>query len=183
MTEIEMVNNVKNGSLESFDLLMQNYQEQVYKVALSFTKNQDSAMDVTQNVFLKAYQNIAGFRGDSLFKTWLTRIAYNESQNWQKKNKHVFSDEDPDKTAAFDGIEEEYLANENRTTLLRSLYTLNTKYRLAVVLRYFENYSIREIADTLSCSEGVVKNMLFRSLQKLKLSLKDKDFGEQNVSR
>jgi len=65
--------------------------------------------------------------------------------------------------------------------LLRCLYDLNTKYRLAVVLRYFENYSIREIAATLKCSEGVVKNMLFRSLQKLKSMIKIDEFEVPNA--
>ena len=75
------------------------------------------------------------------------------------------------------GNDDEAMAQENKTVLLRSLYELNTRYRLAVVLRYFENYSIREIASALSCSEGVVKNMLFRSLQKLKIYLKANEFG------
>ena len=182
MTELEMINDVKSGSIQSFDMLMKNYQEQVYRVALSFAKNQDSAMDITQNVFLKAYQNISSFRGDSMFKTWLTRIAFNEGQNWQKKNKHSYVDQDPDSTADQEGIEEEYIARENKTMLLRSLYTLNTRYRLAVILRYFENYSLKEIAETLSCSEGVVKNMLFRSLKKLKSALKANDIGVKNVN-
>jgi RNA polymerase sigma-70 factor (ECF subfamily) len=63
------------------------------------------------------------------------------------------------------------LVNENKAQLLRCLFELNTKYRLAVVLRYFENMSIKEISTSLNCSEGVVKNMLFRSIQKLKNTL------------
>ena len=77
--------------------------------------------------------------------------------------------------------EDEILVEENKTILLRSLYELNTKYRTAVVLRYFENYSIREISSVLGCSEGVVKNMLFRSLQKLKNYLKANEFGVNNA--
>jgi RNA polymerase sigma-70 factor (ECF subfamily) len=71
--------------------------------------------------------------------------------------------------------EDEILNKEKKLMLLRSLYDLNTKYRVAVVLRYFENYSISDIADTLKCSEGVVKNMLFRSLKKLKKQLQQTD--------
>ena len=73
--------------------------------------------------------------------------------------------------------EDEFLASENKILLIRCLYELNTKYRLAVILKYFENYSIKEIADTLDCSEGVVKNMLFRSLQKLRSKLRLRDNG------
>ena len=67
--------------------------------------------------------------------------------------------------------EDELLAKEYRSQLLRSLFALNTKYRLAVVLRYFEDMPIREIAGSMKCSEGVVKNMLYRSLQRLKVNL------------
>jgi len=181
MTETEIIQDVKNGSLESFDHLMQSYQGQVYKIAFGFAKNRDNAMDISQNVFLKAYQNINSFRGDSQFKTWLSRITFNESQNWIKKNKRIHIDEHIDNNPDPKFTEDDILVQENRTLLLRSLYDLSTKYRLAVVLRYFENYSIREISETLSCSEGVVKNMLFRSLQKLKTSLKDYDMGVKDA--
>lgn len=181
MTETELINNIRTGSEESFDQLMQMYQTHVYNVAFSYTKSSESAMDISQDVFMKVYKNLARFRGESQFKTWLTRIAYNESYNWSKKNKKYMQMENLND---FDGSMEqkdEVLAEENRTILLRSLYELNTRYRLAVVLRYFENYSIREIATVLECSEGVVKNMLFRSLQKLKHYLKANEFGVHNA--
>jgi RNA polymerase sigma-70 factor (ECF subfamily) len=181
MTESEIINQVRSGSEESFDQLMQNYQSHVYNVAFSFTKDSENALDISQDVFVKVYKNLNSFRGESQFKTWLTRIAFNESQNWLKKNKrHIDMENLKDKSAHVDSTDE-MLAKENRTILLRSLYELNTKYRLAVVLRYFENYSIREIASTMSCSEGVVKNMLFRSLQKLKNYLGANEFGVNDV--
>ncbi len=125
-------------------------------------------MDVTQNVFLKAYENLTKFQGKSQFKTWLMRIAYNESNNWMKKNKFNISAHDPDILPSDSDQEDNYLVQEHRALMLQSLFQLNTRYRLAVILRYFENYSIREISKVLKCSEGMVKNMLFRSLQKLK---------------
>lgn len=177
MTESDLINNVRAGSEESFDQLMQSFQSHVYNVAFSFTKNPDSAMDISQDVFIKVYKNLSSFRGESQLKTWLTRIAFNESQNWLKKNKRHINMENITDNPGQVGNDDEAMAQENKTVLLRSLYELNTRYRLAVVLRYFENYSIREIASALSCSEGVVKNMLFRSLQKLKIYLKANEFG------
>ena len=178
---------IKNGNTESFDELMQLHQQKVYQVAYSYAKSSHEAMDITQNIFLKVYKNLKQFRGDSQFKTWLMRIAFNEGQNWVKKNRRHKMNEDiyerPAETATQVTHEDEYIAAENKTTLLRSLYELNTKYRLAVILRYFENYSIREIAATLNCSEGVVKNILFRSLQKLKSVLSNVDTGENNEYR
>ena len=173
----EIIREVQNGSHDAFDQLMQDHQAMVYRVAYSFAKNTDSAMDISQNVFLKVYQNLDHFRGDSQIKTWISRIAFNESQNWIKKHKKQLPVDDAELPPDPARQEDNLLAKENRIMLLRCLYGLNTKYRLAVVLRYFENYSIREIARTLNCSEGVVKNMLYRSLQKLKNMIKTDELG------
>ena len=155
-----LVKEIKSGQQESYDELMQRHQQKVYHIAYSFTRSEQGAMEITQNVFLKAYENQGRYREDSQFKTWLTRISYNEGQNWMKKNKKHLAQEDldshPTEVSSPDTQEDEYLALENKTIFLRSLYGLNTKYRLAIVLRYFVNYSIRDIAETLKCSEVVV---------------------------
>lgn len=183
-TDEVLIMEVIEGMRESYDELMRNHQQNIYHIAYSFAKSSDAAMDITQNVFLKAYENLKRFRGESQFKTWLMRIAYNESQNWVRKNKKYQPREDMqdlhNEQISSLTQEDEFLASENRTFLLRSLYELNTRYRLAIVLRYFEHYPIRDIAEILDCSEGVVKNMLFRSLQKLRKVLNAVDFGEKN---
>lgn len=177
-----LVEEIRGGSEKSFDQLMQNHQDQVFRMAHSFTKDTENAMDITQNIFLKVYQNLNRFRGQSQFKSWLMRIAFNESLNWIKKNKKYQTHEDINQTMTNDqnpvSQEDELVAQENRALLLKSLYELNTKYRVAVVLRYFENCSIRDISGILKCSEGVVKNMLFRSLRKLKDNLSTIDAGD-----
>jgi RNA polymerase sigma-70 factor (ECF subfamily) len=179
-----LVKDIKEGQMDSYNELMQRHQKNVYHIAYSFAKSEQGAMDITQNIFLKAYENINRFREESQFKTWLTRISYNEGQNWVRKNKKHLAHEDLTHQITEVGVpvtqEDEYLALENKTILLRSLYELNTKYRLAIVLRYFENYSIHDIAETLNCSEGVVKNMLHRSLQKLKKHLTSTEIGENH---
>jgi RNA polymerase sigma-70 factor (ECF subfamily) len=171
-----LIDEIRSGSHVAFDMLMQRYQSSVYQVAYGFTKDMENALDITQNVFLKVFENISKFRSQSRFKTWLMRIAFNESHNWWKKNKRYqrHQDSDFETQGQHNSIsqEEEYLAQENRALLLKSLYELNTKYRLAVVLRYFENYSVKDISQVLKCSEGVVKSILFRSIQKLKNNIK-----------
>ena len=169
-----LIEEVKSGNLEAFNELMTRHQQTVFQVAVSFTKNTDDALDLSQTIFLKVYENLNKFRGESQFKTWLMRITFNESNNWNRKMKkrkmETFDEYKIEKTS--DMLpEDQYLASENRAALLRCLFELNTRHRLAVVLRYFENYSINDIAATLDCSEGVVKNMLFRSLQKLRSNL------------
>ena len=177
-----LVNEIKNSEQSAYDQLMQRYQNHVYHIAYNFTRSADDALDLSQTIFLKAYENLGKFRQESQFKTWLMRITYNEGQNWTRKNKNKLLHKDlesverelPDQDST---LEDDYLASENKTLLLRCLYELNTKYRLAVVLKYFEGYSIKEISDTLQCSEGVVKNMLFRSMQKLRSVIEKRDNG------
>lgn len=177
----ELISETLNGILGSFDMLMERYQRLVYKVAYGFGKNQQSTMDISQNVFLKAYEKLSSFRGESSFKSWLMRITYNEGINWSKRNnRHQESDIDEAsmKNQYKDlSQEDELLARENRAQLLKCLLALNTRYRLAVVLRYFNDMPVREIAGVLECSEGVVKNMLFRSLQQLKNNLSRVSLG------
>ncbi len=174
-TDLELIEETLTGKLDSYDTLMIRYQQLVYKIAYSFGKTKENAMDISQNVFMKAYNKLNTFKGKSTFKTWIARIGYNESINWQKKNSRYQDYENPEdfemNLSNTINQDDMILAKENKAMLLRSLYELNTRYRLAVVLRYFENLSIKEIANSLDCSEGVVKNMLFRSLQKLKKNL------------
>lgn len=173
--DFELVEKIKNGNVEAFDALMKKYQRLIYKISYGFGRNKENALDISQEVFLKVYQKISSLKDESLFKSWLSKIAYNEGVNWVRKNKYINKQSSLDKQHEMIvhsiSHEDEYLAKEHKSELIKSLYNLNTRYRLAVVLRYFEDMPIRDIAQTLECSEGVVKNMLFRSLRKLKDSL------------
>lgn len=176
----ELITQTMDGSNGAFDKLMTGYQKQIFRISLNFGKNKENALDITQNVFLKAYENLKSFQGKSSFKTWLLRIAYNEGNNWIRKHKREINNEiyeDEMMTINSPSQEDDILAQENRSLLLRCLLDLNTRYRLAVVLRYFENQPLKEIASTMDCSEGVVKNMLFRSMQKLRESLPAEKMG------
>ena len=183
-TNIELIRETMGGNLQSYDTLMTRYQENVYLIAYNFGKTKENALDISQDVFLKVYNKLNTFKENSTFKTWVSKVAYNESVNWSKKNKKfLHQDNISDSHFALNGgnnPEDEILINENKAHLLRCLFELNTKYRLAVVLRYFENMSIKEIANSMNCSEGVVKNMLFRSIQKLKNSLPTLQNGAQS---
>lgn len=173
-----LIEEILEGNLSSFNTLMQKYERYVYTIAFGFGKNQDNAQDITQNVFTKVYQKLSSFRKESSFKSWIAKISYNEGVNWvrtnQKSMDHETFIEDNTNLVLVISQEDEFLAKENKSALIRSLYALNTRHRLAVVLRYFEDQPIKEIASILDCSEGVVKNILFRSLKKLKENLQYK---------
>src|SRR5436309_338214 len=153
---------------------MERYQKLVYKIALSYGWGREHALDITQNVFLKAYQNLGSLRAEDRFKSWVARITCHESVNWIRKHKKHLHHEEVEGCvipAGGPNQEEELLGKESREILHRSLHCLNPRHRLVVTLRYFEAMSIHDIASVLGRSEGLVKNMLFRSLGGLKDNL------------
>lgn len=172
MSDFELIKNTLSGDLFAFDELMKRYDHLVYNVSYSFGKNRENAMDITQNVFLNVYHKLSTFKSKSSFKSWLIRISYNEGINWVRKNRKFnmqdLVEDENDYPSLSISTEEELEKKENKSRLFKTLYQLNPRHRLAVVLRYFEGLSIREIAETMVCSEGLVKNMLFRSLKKMK---------------
>ena len=158
------------GELGAFDQLMLRYQKLVCKVAMNYVRNKQSGLDVTQNVFLKVYNNLGSVTSDGMFKPWLLRITYNESINWLRKAKRQREEAGDFETAVDPSANQEstVLDNEDKRRVARSLGQLNPKYRLALALRYAEGMRIREIASVMECSEGMVKSLLFRGVRQIK---------------
>lgn len=168
----DLVRQAQQGRLEAFDRLMVRYQRLVCKIAMGYVGEKEQALDVTQNVFLKVYRNLEAVRNDGMFKPWLLRIAYNESVNWLRKSRRTSAREEPlaaEPAAGPAGAQEaRVLHRERQRLVLDSLTALNPKYRMAVELRYAEGLRIREIADTMGCSEGMVKSLLFRGVRRIR---------------
>lgn len=163
------------GSLECYDVLMQRYQKDVVAVARGYTRSADDSLDICQNVFLKAYRKLDTFQGRSSFRTWLVTIANREGLNWlrtrsRKAPPNVVDLETVNLSSGSDP-EAEFLKTESRQRVVDSLQVLNQRSRLAVILRYFRDMPIRDIAVILDCSEGVARNMLFRSVRKLRAAV------------
>lgn len=167
-----LIERTLTGSLECFDVLMQRYQRDVYGVAWSYTSSREDALDLSQEVFLKVYRKLGTFGGRSSFRTWLLAIANREGLNWIRTSKRrapaaVVAVDDEVLPAPSDQ-EADLLHEERRRVVQRSLGSLNQRSRLAVILRYFREMPIRDIAAVLECSEAVVRNMLFRSVRRLR---------------
>lgn len=160
------------GSLECFDILMQRYQRDVFAVARGYTDSNDDALDVCQNTFLKAYRKLQTFAGRSSFRTWLTSIAVREGLNWartrSRKAPPTLHEDQLELLASGDDHETALLDAERRRLVIENLHVLNPRSRMAVILRYFREMPISEVAAVLDCSEGVARNMLFRSVRKLR---------------
>ena len=164
------------GDLASYDVLMRRYERLVFKVAYGFTGGREPALDVVQAVFLKALRSLARFDGRAAFKTWLVRITLNEGQDWKRRYRRRDAPLESlevvaERPAREESPESAALRAEDRERLRRGLETLNSRHRLAVVMRYFDGLPVRDIASTLGCSEVTARNILFRSLRRLRAVL------------
>ena len=171
-TDDALVREALAGTMSAFDQLMLRYERLVCKVAMNYVRDRQSALDVTQNVFLKVFRKLESVKTEGMFKPWLLRITYNESINFLRKRK---DHDEFEELGAHDVSPEplplqeaRMLDQESRSLLLQGLETLNPKYKLAVALRYAEGMRIKEIADVMECSEGMVKSLLFRGVRQIR---------------
>lgn len=186
LTDLQLVNLVKNGHLEAYESLITKYKGKVYNIAFSFTSNFNESDDIAQNAFIKAYVNLDFFQGKSAFSTWLYRIAVNECFNGIKKRKkdHISFDAPAAKNgditlkdilADRNADTEQILLSEEVQSLVRAaLMELPDKYRMIITLRDIEDMPYEEIAQILKISMDKVKVWLFRARKKLKERLEKK---------
>lgn len=174
LTDEILIAEIRGGSKAAFEALMQRHERTVYRIGYSYSHNPEDAMDIVQNVFLRVYERLDSFRGEGAFRSWLLRIVHRQCLNWLRDHRRSAGTEEltvgnePPVAAA---QESELIRRERIDRVLHGLEALNPRQRLAVSLRYFEELPIREIAATLECSEGVTKNILFRSLERLRRRL------------
>ena len=173
LNDLKLVDEIRDGSQAAFDQLIRRHEQFVYRIAYSYTRDADDAMDVAQNVFIKVHANLHSFHGRSTFRAWLTRIAQNESLTWMRSRKPAVEVTVLNAPSCEPLQEKAVVRAERSRDLLAEVHRLNPSQRQAVLLRYFEKMRIREISEVLECSEGQVKSLLFRSLQKLRKHLSE----------
>ena len=154
-------------SKEEFVVFTEKYMDTIYRVAYSWTRNSHDANDVTQDVLIQLYKTTREFESDSHMKNWLIRVTVNQCKMlfrspWSKM-------EDIEEYADTLGFEE-----ESHLDLFQAVMNLDKKYRVPILLFYYENYSTTEIASILGIPEKTVSTRLFRAKAKLKNYLKEK---------
>ena len=137
--------------------------ESLYRLAFTYVKNESDAMDIVQESAYKAIRNAASVKNKAFIKTWLWRIAINTSIEFLRDKQREYSCEIPQEY----GREDMYLDFDT----MEALNVLNDKERAAVVLRYFEELKLQEIADALEENLSTTKSLLYRSLKKMKIKL------------
>ena len=176
--EYLIVQRVLEGDTNAFEELVLEYEKKVYNVALRMLNNREDAADMTQEAFIKAYNSLSGFRGDSKFSVWLTRIVSNlcldflRSRNRRPTVSLSMEDEDGEDVqldiADTSQSPEQLLERSlTRESVRRGLQSLPEDYREILLLREIQGLSYDEIAAALDIEVGTVKSRIFRGRKKL----------------
>jgi RNA polymerase sigma-70 factor, ECF subfamily len=184
--DLALVTAVKGGDKRAFKVLMQRYQRKVYAVAYGFLRNQEDALDVVQESFIKVHRYIGKFEGNSTFYTWLYRIVANLCIDHLRKAKRHRDVEFDDglRHDAKDEPASDYTPHLGQlgdpSDMLRrkeiaaaveaSLDHLSEKHRAVIVMRELQGMSYEEMAQAMKCSKGTIMSRLFharRNMQKL----------------
>ena len=181
-----LIRRAQAGDQEAFCLLARSYQRRIYSLALHYCRNAEDAEDLSQEVWLKAFRHIGGFRWESSFYTWLRQITVNaflnhrrgltytrDSERTTVRMEELSALDAPDGRAharaaeAEDGFQRGVLVER----VMHALGELTPQQRLAFLLKHREGMTYEEIAAAFGCSTGAVKKSLFRAIQKLRESL------------
>ena len=158
----EILESCRNGDREAFRVLYETYKDKVYSIALYFFHGDAAAAsDITQQVFLKLLRGISQFRGDSGFSTWLYRMVVNACMDSARRAKPRELEEG-EQIPAPASQEDDAARSQMQRRVQAALSTLPAKFRLPLLLRYFEDLSYTEMAAAMKCSMGTVASRLNR---------------------
>lgn len=165
----EHVINAKKGNKTAFYALMDMYKIQLYKIAYRYLKNEEDALEAIQEMTYRAYKNIHKLKQPRYFKTWLTRILINYCLDEQKKKKRVLlTNKDND----FENTNENFQDKDARIIINWAIDQLSPNEKKVIILKYLEDYTIKEIACSFKGPEGTIKTWLNRGLSTLRHILK-----------
>lgn len=169
--EHELTEKARRGDDAAFDVLVDRYKKEIYRLAYRFVKNAEDAHDLSQETFLKAYLSLKNFRGDATFRTWIYRIAMNLSINYVKsagysRKSDVPAEElDPARSGK---ILSSILTTEMTDRLRDAIDQLPPKQRETLVLKVYQDLKYTEIASVMGCSVGTSKANFFHAVKALR---------------
>jgi len=181
--EDELIRRAQAADTEAFCLLAKQYERRIYTLALHYCHNRQDAEDLSQEVWLKAYQAIRAFRGDASFYTWLRRITINCFLNHQRTRRSSWLGQETEFHASgLESITDEYTARNEDSELslhnklmaarvMQALAELTPSQRLIFLLKHIEGMTYEEIAKAVGCSTGTAKKSVFRAVAKLRQHL------------
>ena len=173
--DAELVRRAQTGDREAFDEIVRRHQRQVYQLCYRFVGNHEDASDLAQDVFVRAYKALGGFKGQSAIATWLYRIGVNVCLN-RKALKTLPVDPMPELEPADpkgEGADAAVLRAERAREVRAAIARLPTKQRATLILRTYQDLPHDQIAEILGSSVGAVKANFFHALANLKKLLTD----------
>ena len=181
-----LVRRAKDGDMSAYDELVKRYQERVYGTVYHMTSNHDDAADLSQEAFIKAYQALKSFKGDSSFFTWVYRIAVNRTINFLKQRRNrtphmslndidFQAENDPDMVALVSNNtpRRDVALSELQEKLNAAMQKLSEEHRLVVTLHDVQGLSHDEISKIVGVNSGTVRSRLFYARQQLQAHLSD----------
>src|SRR5213080_1474094 len=171
--DANLVERYLSGDTAAFDEIMIRYERQIYRVCYRFVENRDDALDLAQDVFVKAFEHLPSFRRESRFKTWLYRIAINHCLNHVKKHSQQFVEVTEFTVSVRPAIQHHLEHEEQRAHFRRLVKRLPPKQKAILELRINEQLSYEEIAQISGRSVSTIKASVFFALEKLRKLVKD----------
>lgn len=171
MTDLELIEQIKNGNANSFRFLVNKYQKLVWVMVWRMVPRQQDAEDLCQEVFLRVFKSIRHFRGDSKLSTWIGSVTYNTCIDFIRKKgseKVVLADNNPEMTDVILKMPEaanpfDLLQKDEVKNMVQELIAqLPVHYRTVITLFYLGEFSLKEIEEITSMQEGTIKSYLNR---------------------
>ncbi len=172
--DADLIRQAARGSVEAYNLLVSRWEKRIYNYLLRTTGNREDALDLTQDVFLKAYQNLRKLDNQERFAPWLYRIAHNEAYSMFRKRRPEADVEELEPEGTGFGITmggSSVFPIELSLAVASALERLTPDQREAVVLKIYQGFKFEEMSEILSCPVSTVKSRLYTALELLKLEL------------
>jgi RNA polymerase sigma-70 factor (ECF subfamily) len=172
--DADLIRQAARGSVEAYNLLVSRWEKRVYNYLLSLARNREDALDLTQDVFLKAYQNLRKLDDPGRFAPWLYRIAHNEAYSMFRKRRLEGDVEEIEPERTETGIAvggSQVFPIELSLAVASALDRLSPEQREAVVLKIYQGFKFEEMSEILECPVSTVKSRVYTALELLKLEL------------
>lgn len=181
-TDLALVKRVQAGEKKAFDVLVIKYQQKVINLALRFVRDHHTAMDISQEAFIKAYRGLKNFRGDSAFYTWLYRITINTAKNHvvTQSRRLPANDIDAQEAEQYSGADKlhesgtpdkEMEKNDVHRAIVEAIEELPNDLRIAITLREIEGFTYEEISEAMECPIGTVRSRIFRAREAIEAKI------------
>jgi len=166
-TDSSLVIETLNGDREAFGRLVEKYERRIFNLALRICGDYEDAMDVTQTVFVRAFDRLETFDPSRKFFSWLYRMGVNESLNQVKRQSRIVHVEF-DRPSHAPGPEQQLIRKESNGLVQTALKRLGDDLRVAIILRHFVDLSYSQMAEVLGIQEKTVKSRLYSARQRMK---------------